>query len=930
MRKILIIEDEEMIREMIFQFLSNEGYEIVIAENGKQGLEVYQKEQPSVILLDLAMPVMDGLEFLDNLSPIDRRSHSIIVMTGHGGDEQMEQCYLQGIHSFLRKPVNLIELSGQIRHSFDLLEMADETKRLNRQMTTLLHNLPDLVLECDPEYKLTYISDNVEQILGYKTEDLLGKQLEELLKEEDRQQFGIKVKEYLSQVETDIAVISLSFLDKMGKSVPMQLTIKQTIDEQCGKKTVTGIGRETRLLTSLEKGIEKIVQNLEVRIDRDLRIVYIDESAQRYFPADFDTVRELSDFSGYVYNPSLIPIIEFAFKQKEDLPFPIEVKLIDRENTERHFNIQFKFEKKSHLLRGYLTPLEAEERIVLIQENMREQEKRLKSSISMDESMKQSILKDSWNLSLEIIELSRLIEPYAFPLDGLFNMDEYGQFIRNKNLFELFENMRLLSNKIHGLKGTTGFLISESKQLCHQMEELIRPTAEKRLVLTVNIQRLLKETIFKVQEMLEEYQKEETEYSIETISEQIDKELRWANEFMDIQGEALHKLLNERVHDDGRLRKRKTENYLSVSQAGYEQLAQQVKSMFYMFSRIISEEHLIQAGNLYNEFLDTHQKIKKIPLDLTRYERLIPSIAKQYSKEARFQFDDHNVRADREFWNALHEILNHSLKNAVIHGIESPKERKNAKKNENGTVRVELREDALNIFISISDDGRGMNPELIRKKAIDSGVISKDDVEKMTTEETLELIFLQGVSTVDQVDDNAGRGVGMNAVQEAMRQFQGTVKIHSKPGEGTQWDFRFPKSNVSLPCFIVTIGQFPIAIPEDSVEAFHGFQQEKVSTVNDIPVFRHLCETIPLIDTSSLFDEQVKIDEITIRRILILNPPGGEKIGLVINNILHHSTLPVLPLPDEYRQIPGYIGVTIFGNSPVPVLDATFRGDENG
>ena len=124
-----------------------------------------------------------------------------------------------------------------------------------------------------------------------------------------------------------------------------------------------------------------------------------------------------------------------------------------------------------------------------------------------------------------------------------------------------------------------------------------------------------------------------------------------------------------------------------------------------------------------------------------------------------------------------------------------------------------------------------------------------------------------------------------------------------------------------LPCFIVTIGHFQIAIPENHVEAFYGYQQQHIRQINRKAVFRRVDEIISLLDSQSIFDGDVCVNGESIRRILILQAEQ-QKMGMVINDIIHHATLPILPLPEEYREIPIYLGVTLYGNQPVLVLNA--------
>lgn len=210
-------------------------------------------------------------------------------------------------------------------------------------------------------------------------------------------------------------------------------------------------------------------------------------------------------------------MISFAFDQKEDIPFPLELKLTDTEGSPLDFSVQLEFNDQGPCLEGSLKAIGANVQLELISQKIETQERRiedqekaLKNAVIIDSEMQESILTDTQNLSAEILELIKSLEVYAFPDAGAFDLDEYKEFLFNRNLQLYTENLRLLGNKIHGLKGNSGFLIPEAKQLCHQIEDITRPLAEQKLVLTETISHWLKQFIFKIEEMLEQFQSNPT------------------------------------------------------------------------------------------------------------------------------------------------------------------------------------------------------------------------------------------------------------------------------------------------------------------------------------------------------------------------------------------------------------------------------------
>ncbi|MGK5090685.1 response regulator [Deltaproteobacteria bacterium TL4] len=926
MNQILIVDDEAFIRDLLKRHLLKQGYEVLTAKDGMEGLAVFREHKPPVTLLDLKMPKMDGIQFLKELPAQVFEAHAIIVLTGHGGDVEKEICYNMGIQAFLSKPVDLLDLNGLIKRSFDLIRITTEFKQLNQRQNNLLQNIPDLIWEINPHLEFIYLSKNVEQILGYPPEELIGTAISDYIADEDLTQFFFRFQKNMSQLTPEIRGVTLKFKTRSGELLPMQISANCVYDEQGNPKEMIGINRDVSAWAMLEKDVESLAEEMEIHVDQKIRLVFAHESLRQYMPQEWDLKNEPPDFLSLLEDPSLSSLFPFAFDQKENFPFPILVRFFDDRGKEHLFSTKLAYDAERNILVGKLVPQEKAVQFALVEKKMKKQEESLKSAVIVDPAMQQSILKDSNNLADEILVLVKALSSYAYLEENVFNFEEFKQFVFGKDMFIYHENLRLLGNKVHGFKGTSGFVIPEAKHLCHKMEDITRPLAQNQLVLTASIVVLLKQFIFKAQEMLEAYQKDpDTEFDVSDWIAKIDNTLQKGQAYLGAQLQAFETLITQRSTDHGEVRKRAHEEYLSVSLGGYEQLSQQVKNLYYTLTEGLSQELLLEASDLYNEFIDTHQHIKKVPLDLSRYERLIPSLAQQYTKEADFIYIDHRVCADREFWNAIHEILNHTLKNAVIHGLEIPDERKRLGKNCIGKITVEVWEDALHIFVRVSDDGRGIDVEKIIEKAAENNLYTQEQLKAMSYQEVLHLVFIQGISTAEALDDNAGRGVGLNAVQEAMKQFNGTCQIESEVGKGCSWNFNFSKNNVSLPCFIVTIDQLKIAIPEDRVESFHEYNPKNLLQIDQKPAYRHLDKALFILNSNKFFGTDISRKAGDIPSILIIKVEG-ETMGVVINNILHYATMPILPLPQTYGNMPIYIGITFLGSEPVVVLnpDALF------
>lgn len=926
-QKVLIVDDDRTNQKILTTMLKDD-YEIELASSGEEALAVTKSFIPDIVLLDIMMPGIDGYEVCRQFRLDEKLAQSkIMLVTAKDGLNNRLNGYQVGADDYIQKPFDEDELLAKVSVFTRLNNEEKKLKQLNRRLLLRQQDIPNTLWDCDSELTFTYVDNHCERIIGFTSEELIGKSISSFIKSEEIGEFFLKFKEKLNVPVFEIHGLNFSFKTKEGEYKTLQIFANRIEDEFEKPSGLTGVFRDMNAFTQIIDSVT-IEKGLTVHINQTGKLVYFDEGVRQYLTADPDNPEKEQDFLKFLIDPSFENLIQFSFNQKEDVPFPVEVKLIDEEENRKDFTVQFLYNNESDLLEGQLVPVSVGGKLDLVSDKMESQQKKiddqtetLKQAVVIDSDMRESILTDAENLSDEILSLTKSLEAYAFPIEGPFSLESFSQFILNRNLQIYSENLRLLGNKIHGLKGSCGFLNHKAKELCHKVEDITRALAENSLLLTNDISQLLKQFIFRIEEILEQLQEDPmVNISIDDWTQKIERAFEQGKAYLGQHAHTYAKFVTERSVDNGEIRSRKKDEYLSVSMLGYEDLAERVKELFYSLSESISEDKILQANTIYNQFLSTHQEIKKVPLNLSRYERLIPKIAEEYNKEAEFIFKDYNVKADREFWNSIHEILNHVLKNAVIHGIESPEERKDMGKNASGKVTVSLQEDALHILLSVSDDGRGVNIEKIIEKAIENKVHSRDKLQQLSEAAILDLLFIQGISTAESLDDNAGRGVGMNAVQEAMNHHQGICQIENHPGKGCSWNFSFSKSNVSLPCIIVSIEDLSLAFPEDYVESFVDFEEKNILTVQQTPAYQYENKAIPMIDTGIIFDKEAKNDKIRGRSVMILEN-NNRKFSLVINDILHHAILPVLPLPAIYRDIPIYLGITIYNSEPVQVID---------
>jgi two-component system chemotaxis sensor kinase CheA len=196
-----------------------------------------------------------------------------------------------------------------------------------------------------------------------------------------------------------------------------------------------------------------------------------------------------------------------------------------------------------------------------------------------------------------------------------------------------------------------------------------------------------------------------------------------------------------------------------------------------------------------------------------KYPRIARDLARSLGKDVELVLEGEDTELDRAMIDDLADPLIHLVRNAVDHGVEMPDERLAAGKPSRSTVRLSARQEGDHVAIEIRDDGRGMNPETLRRKAIDKGLIDADAANRLDTTQSLHLVFLPGFSTKEQVSSVSGRGVGMDVVKTGVEKMNGRVEIDSEPGVGTTFRISLPLTLAILPVLIVKHGQQPFAVP---------------------------------------------------------------------------------------------------------------------
>lgn len=350
-----------------------------------------------------------------------------------------------------------------------------------------------------------------------------------------------------------------------------------------------------------------------------------------------------------------------------------------------------------------------------------------------------------------------------------------------------------------------------------------------------------------------------------------------------------------------------------AKELGHKPLAESLTQM----SRLTD---LLQAGIM---------DVRLVPMDyiFNRFPRLVRDVAAQEKKEVDFAVEGSDIGLDRTLLDEINEPLVHLLKNALGHGIELPEVRTKSGKQAHGKIKLSARRERAFVVIEVSDDGQGIDPQKIKKTAVEKGVISREEAEKLSDEEALMLITLPGVSTSEKVTETSGRGVGMNSVRTKIESFGGDLIIQSKVDEGSRFILKLPLSMAIIQALLVRLSHETYAIPLINITETIKINPEMIKTVEHHEVIPYRDEVLPLIRLDERFgflsgNRSVEgPSEIRRGRIpVVVVEIGRRKAGLVVDALLTQQEVVIKTLNDPLKNMKGVAGATILGDGKVAMI----------
>jgi two-component system chemotaxis sensor kinase CheA len=335
---------------------------------------------------------------------------------------------------------------------------------------------------------------------------------------------------------------------------------------------------------------------------------------------------------------------------------------------------------------------------------------------------------------------------------------------------------------------------------------------------------------------------------------------------------------------------------------------------------IALREGLAQLSHNTRDLQESVMRIRMLPISFvfSRFPRLVRDISQKLGKQVELKLIGEQTELDKTVMEKISDPMVHLVRNSLDHGLETPEERLAAGKSEQGTVTLNAYHQGGNIVIEIIDDGRGLNTEKIKSKAIANGLIAEDT--ELSPEEINELIFQPGFSTADEVSDLSGRGVGMDVVKRNINALNGTVEVASTPGAGSTFTIRLPLTLAILDGQLITVGSNVYIIPLVSIVESLQIDLTKVNSVGGgLDVLRLRDEYIPIMRLYEMFNHSDACDKLE-DGLLVVVESDNEKVGLLVDDLLAQQQFVIKSLEANYKKVDGISGATILGDGSVSLI----------
>jgi two-component system chemotaxis sensor kinase CheA len=323
-------------------------------------------------------------------------------------------------------------------------------------------------------------------------------------------------------------------------------------------------------------------------------------------------------------------------------------------------------------------------------------------------------------------------------------------------------------------------------------------------------------------------------------------------------------------------------------------------------------------GRITGELQEGVMRIRMVPISqiFSRFPRLVRDLSKSLNKKINLVIEGEETELDKSVIEDLLDPIMHSVRNSIDHGIESQEDRRAAGKPEEGMVLLKAANEGNMIIIEISDDGKGIDVEAVKSKAVERGLISPNKI--LSDVEAFNLIFEPGFSTAKTITAISGRGVGLDVVRRQIEKLNGTVTVTSERNKGTKFVIKLPLTLAIIQGLLVRVGSEIYSIPITSVIESLRIKPEDIKMIDNYEVFNIRNDVLSLLRLNRLFG--IKTEESQEYNFIVIVGTAEKKMGFMVDSLIGEEDVVIKPLRDQYTNSPGIAGASILGDGSVSLI----------
>ena len=353
---------------------------------------------------------------------------------------------------------------------------------------------------------------------------------------------------------------------------------------------------------------------------------------------------------------------------------------------------------------------------------------------------------------------------------------------------------------------------------------------------------------------------------------------------------------------------------LVIGRARIERLVQEARLREF-------DEPLSQLGRISGDIQELVTKLRMVPVSFTfdRFPRLIRDLSKTLGKDVELVLEGQDTELDRTVIDEIGDPMVHLIRNSLDHGIERREDRRAVGKPEKGILKISAYQEGSGVIIEVSDDGAGIDPERVKQKAVERGILTEEEASVMTDEEAVQLVLIPGFSMAKAVTDISGRGVGMDAVKTKVEALGGQLDLVSKLGQGTRVYVRLPLTLAIVLSLLIKVGNETYAISLENVEETILVKKENIKTVHGAPATLLRGEVLSLSDLGNVLETEMDDTDRDEYPVVVVKI-GKSKIGFIVNELIGQQEIVIKSLGRFLSKIKGITGGTILGDGNVALI----------